>query len=321
MALSANVGEAFTIRQAPENKMPTSYQLPESVMIFGCGYLGSALAQNLLGQGVRVGALTRSAEQAAKLRQLGIGEVIEAELGSTDWHAQVAGRYPAVVNCVSSAGGGIAGYRQSYVDGQRSILDWAQSQSILRYVYTSSSSVYAQGGGVTVDEAADTRIAPPTGQVLLEAEAMLAAAALPHWYVLRLTAIYGPGRHYLLDQLLSGTGEIAGRGDYTLNMIRLEDIVAAIVAALAGAAPAGIYNIADDGPASKAEVLAYLAQQLGLPAPVFNPEIISARLQRRGGQMPNRIVSNKKARSLLDWSPKYPSFREGYAALLKDVDA
>jgi nucleoside-diphosphate-sugar epimerase len=321
LALSANVGGAFTIRQAPENKMPTSLKLPASVMIFGCGYLGTALAQCLLEQGVRVGALTRSAAQAARLRALGLDEVIEAELSGRAWHLKVAGHYQAVVNCVSSAGGGIAGYRQSYVDGQRSILEWAQSKQILRYVYTSSSSVYAQTGGVTVDETADTSGAPPTGQVLLEAEAMLAAAVLPHWYVLRLTAIYGPGRHYLLDQLRSGDGEIPGRGDYVLNMIRLEDIVLAICAALAGEAPAGIYNIADNAPALKAEVLTYLAQQLALPEPVFKPEIVSQRLQRRGGQMPHRFVSNKKARSLLNWSPKYPSFREGYTALLKDSDA
>ena len=32
--------------------------------------------------------------------------------------------------------------------------------------------------------------------------------------------------------------------------------------------------------------------------------------------MPHRYVSNKKAREALKWSPKFPSFREGYASLL-----
>ncbi len=296
--------------------MTHSRKLPESVFIFGCGYVGTALAQHLIGLGVRVGALTRNAEKATRLRELGLSEVIEAVLDSSAWHAQVSGQYTAVVNCVSSAGGGLAGYRKSYVDGQRSILDWAKSQSIQSYIYTSSTSVYPQDGGARVDETADTSGAPPTGQVLLESEAMLAAASLPHWYVLRLAGIYGAGRHFLLNQLREANGEIPGSGDYAMNMIHLDDIVSAICAALSWCAPSGIYNITDDAPTTKAEVLAWLAEQMQLPAPVFNPEQVSERLKRRGGRMPHRFVSNKKAREALDWSPKFPSFCEGYAELM-----
>jgi nucleoside-diphosphate-sugar epimerase len=310
--------------------MANSSRLPESVIIFGCGYVGAALARYLLAQGVRVGALTRNPEKAARLRELGRSgtisgdrrcsmEVIESDLDSRDWHTQIEGSYEAVINCVSSAGGGLAGYRKSYVEGQRSILEWAKSQPIRSYVYTSSTSVYAQDGGVIVDEMTDTSEAPPTGQVLLESEAMLAAADfLPKWYVLRLAGIYGPARHYLLDQLREDTGEIPGRGDYAMNMIHLEDIVAAICAALSAPTevPSGIYNIADDAPSTKAEVLTYLAKALELPIPVFNPEKVSERLKRRGGRMPHRLVSNAKTKAILGWQPKYPSFREGYAQWL-----
>jgi nucleoside-diphosphate-sugar epimerase len=294
--------------------------LPESVFIFGCGYVGTALARYLTDQGVRVGALTRNPDKVARLRTLGLAEVIEAELDSNNWHSQIEGRYAAVVNCVSSAGGGLEGYRKSYVDGQRSILAWAKTQAIGTYVYTSSTSVYPQDGGETVDETADTSAAPPTGQVILESEAMLAEAPerLGRWFVLRLAGIYGPGRHYLLDQLREGTGELPGSGDYALNMIHLEDIVAAMCAALTmePGVESGIYNIADDAPATKAEVLAWLAERLELSAPVFKPEQVSERLKRRGGRMPHRLVSNAKARVQLGWQPRYPSYREGYAALL-----
>lgn len=293
--------------------------LPESVFIFGCGYVGTALARYLMDQGVRVGALTRNPDKAARLRTLGLAEVIEAELDADTWHSQIEGCYVAVVNCVSSAGGGLEGYRKSYVDGQRSILAWAKTQAIGTYVYTSSTSVYPQDGGETVDETADTSAAPPTGQVILESEAMLAEASdrLGRWFVLRLAGIYGPGRHYLLDQLREGAGEIPGSGDYALNMIHLEDIVAAMCVALTmePGAESGIYNIADDAPATKAEVLAWLAEHLELPTPAFKPEQVSERLKRRGGRMPHRLVSNAKARTQLGWQPKYPSFREGYAAL------
>ncbi len=299
--------------------MLNSQKLPQSVMIFGCGYVGKALAQHLMRQGVTVGALTRNPQKAEELRALGLSEVIEAELDSHDWHTQLQGQYDAVVNCVSSAGGGLAGYRKSYLAGQRAILQWARAQPIRSYVYTSSTSVYPQEDGVTVDETADTSAAPPTGQVLLESEAVLAEsiAQRGRWYVLRLAGIYGPGRHYLLNQLREGAGEIPGRGDYALNMVHLEDIVSAICAALDGRAASGIYNITDDAPTTKAEVLAYLSERLNLPMPIFNPENISERLNRRGGRMPHRYVSNAKAKAALGWEPKYPSFREGYVELIE----
>ena len=297
--------------------MSLSQKLPESVFIFGCGYVGTALAEYLIEQGVRVGALTRNREKAARLRELGVAEVIEAELDSNTWHSRIEHAYQAVVNCVSSAGGGLDGYRKSYVDGQCSILEWAKSQTIRTYVYTSSTSVYPQDGGVTVDESADTSAAPPTGQVLLQSEAMLAdAEQMDRWFVLRLAGIYGQGRHFLLNQLREANGEIPGSGEYAMNMIHLEDIVSAISATLSGEAPSGIYNIVDDAPVTKSEVLTWLAEAMGLPVPAFNPDKVSERLKRRGGRMPHRYVSNAKARAQLGWQPKYPSYRDGYAGWL-----
>jgi len=300
--------------------MSSTNQLPESVFIFGCGYVGTALARCLIQAGCRVGALTRNEEKAAALREIGLSEVIVEQLDSHSWHHLVQGSYTSVVNCVSSAGGGIDGYRKSYVDGQRSILEWAKSQEIRAYVYTSSTSVYPQDAGVWVDETADNRAAPPTGQVLLESETLLANenSGLSRWYVLRLAGIYGSGRHFLLNQLRDGGGEIPGFGDYAMNMIHLEDIVSSIRAALCAVAPCGVYNISDNAPTTKQEVLSYLASQLNMPTPVFNPNKVSERLKRRGGRMPHRYISNAKARNQLGWEPKYPSYREGYAELINE---
>ena len=296
----------------------TKSALPESVMIFGCGYVGTALAERLIKLGVRVGALTRNAGRAAGLRAIGVTEVIEADLDSGEWADRLSASYESVLNCVSSAGGGIEGYRKSYVEGQQRILEWAEAQTIRSYVYTSSSSVYAQDGGVWVDEAVDTTGAPATGQVLLESEQLIESHAHRYasWYVLRLAGIYGPERHFLLNQLKEGNGTIPGRGDYHMNMIHRDDITSAILSALSGLPPSGIYNICDDQPATKEVVLRYLAEQLDLPVPEFDPDDISPRLKRRGGRMPDRRISNHKAKAQLDWEPVYPSYQQGYAALL-----
>ena len=308
----------------PDHLFPSSLaqKLPKSVVIFGCGYVGTALAEALLAAGVRVGALTRNAATAQQLRDLGLHQVVVADLDSDAWHSLLSEPYEAVVNCVSSAGGGIDGYRKSYLEGQRSILKWTEGRAIRAYLYTSSTSVYPQDDGQAVDETADTAEAPETGQVLLASERLLAdaAASFGCWYVFRLAGIYGPDRHYLLDLLHSGASVIPGSGDYFLNLIHRDDIVRAIGSALANASPrhSGIYNVADGHPPTKAQLAQWLAEALGLAPPRFDPDAVSSRLQRRGGRMVSRQISSAKLLHSLSWQPRLKDFRDGYRALLAD---
>ncbi|ADE53289.1 NAD-dependent epimerase/dehydratase [Coraliomargarita akajimensis DSM 45221] len=287
-------------------------------MIFGCGYVGRALAQRLLQAGVRVGALTRNADKAAELKALGLQEVVVADLDSDAWHDALSGTYGAVVNCVSSAGGGLAGYRRSYVEGQASILRWAQTQELSAYVYTSSTSVYPQSEGVIVDEAADLSAASESGRLLLEAENLLAAGAPQgvHWTVLRLAGIYGPQRHYILNQLRDGLQVFPGSGAHRLNLVHRDDIVEGILLGLMRRGAAGIYNLADGTPVTKQALVEWIAEQLHCPVPSFDPSQTPPRQLRRGAQVPDRVIDSQKAQGLLGWTPKFPSYREGYRDLL-----
>ncbi len=289
----------------------------DAVIIFGCGYVGTALASCLKAFGVRVGALTRNMEAAQNLRDLGLDEVIEADLDSRDWHDATTLDYSYVVNCVSSAGGGLSGYEKSYFDGQHSILDWVKGKggSLKRYIYTSSTSVYPQDGGVLVDESVSTDEAPETGKCLVRSEKLLSnlEQEIERWYVLRLAGIYGPTRQYMVKQLVDSHGAIPGRGDYTMNMIHRDDVVGAVLRCLSSEclASSGVYNITDDDPRHKVDVVQWIADELGLPTPDFDPGAVSSRLKRRGGRMPDRIISNQKAKKQLGWKPIYPSFKSG----------
>jgi nucleoside-diphosphate-sugar epimerase len=291
------------------------------LVIFGCGYVGAALAAAARRAGARVSALTRNAARAAALRAEGV-TVIEAELAAEDWHAALATDIDLAVNTVSAAEPTPAGYRRSYVDGTRSILAWAagRSRPLETLVYTSSTGVYPQGGGAVVDETAAVGGASPTGDVLVEAEALLRtapAAAVGRSFILRLAGIYGPGRHSLLDQVRAGVTVINGRGDHRLNVVHRDDVVTAILAGLT--APAGpgsdTFNVSDGAPAPKAEVVGWLAAQLGRPVPAF--DATSPSIRRGGAGVPDRVIVSDRLRARLGWRPVFPTYREGYAALLR----
>jgi nucleoside-diphosphate-sugar epimerase len=290
----------------------------QRLVIFGCGYVGSAVARAALAAGAQVEALTRNGEKAAALRAAGLTNVVVADLAATDWHGAVAGGADFVLNTVSS--GGPENYRRSYVDGMRSILAWAArgSRPIGTFVYTSSTAVYPQGGGVSVDETAEASGGTPNGAIMRESEHLLEAvpaAVCARWFILRLAGIYGPGRHHLLDQLRTGTPTLNGSGGHRLNLAHRDDIVAAILACLAAPAGigSGIFNVADDAPALRREVVGWLAGQIGRAVPAFDGSTTS----RRGGlPMPDRSIANAKLKRVLGWTPRYADYRAGFGEIL-----
>lgn len=288
------------------------------LVIFGAGYLGEAVARAAAEQGAVVTALTRNPAKVSGLAAAGCDVVID-ELSAESWHAKIRGPVDFALDCVSSGGGGIEGYRRSYVEGMRSILSWARKgRNVGTLVYTGSTSVYPDFGGSRVDETTPIGDSVGTPAVLFEAEQLLragAGGACARWFILRLAGLYGPGRHHLLDQVRRGEAEMAGRGDHFLNLIHRDDVTAAILAAFA--APAGIanevLNVVDDVPARKAEVVGWLARELKMPVPSFTGEPVSGRRP----ESPNRLIANSKIKELLGWRPAHPDFRAGYRALLE----
>lgn len=285
------------------------------LVIFGCGYVGSELARQAITRGWGVTALTRNLAKAEELRRLGIQTVV-AELASTEWHAQIAGGADWVVNTVSAGGGGLDGYRRSYVDGMASILAWTRNVGTVGTIsYTSSTSVYPQDGGAAVDEDAPTG-GSERGEILREAERLLESEAgrgCERGVVLRLAGIYGPGRHYLLDQVRDGT--VAGVGEHRLNLIHRDDVCGALWATQSGSGGTGrmdVFNVADDAPARKSEVVAWLARRLG----VAMPEFTGLPIGLRRSVTPDRVILNTKLKSRSGWRPQFPDFRAGYENVL-----
>lgn len=283
------------------------------VVVFGAGYVGSALADLAMAGGATVTTLTRNPATCELLESRGF-QVVCANLESADWHRRI-GRPDLVLNSVSSGRLGVEGYRSSYVEGARSINGWGRqfTEDCPPLVYTSSTSVYPQGEGQSVDEDMPIDGQDEKGELLIEAEQ--SAFTWPgRTTVLRLAGIYGPSRHHLLDQIQASPAELPGRPDQILNLIHRRDIIAAIIAAWqhSGLGAKSVFNVVDDGATTRAEVVTWLADRLNVNVPTFSGTAMRGRRTNR----PNRVISNAKLKSELGWCPEYPSFREGYESIL-----
>tara|TARA_B110000037_G_scaffold182331_1_gene209923 strand:- start:747 stop:1658 length:912 start_codon:yes stop_codon:yes gene_type:complete len=295
----------------------------KSLLILGCGYVGSAFAKEALARGLRVVAVTRNEGTVLRLKSEGV-EAYAVRVDSDEWHGLVGGGFDFALNCVSSAGNGLDGYRASYLGGNRSFVKWMKCSGFSgRAVYTGSVSVYPDSAGAWLEE---TDAIPGTerGSIVMESEEIFreGLGGVIQGTVLRLGGIYGPERHMLLNRVRSGQAELSGFGEYYLNLIRLEDIISAMWAVFLfeGKALKASYNVVDDVPSSKNEIVSWMAEQLGLESPEFsgvaNGES-SRRFSATGRGSSNRRISNGLLREHVGWCPRYKSFRDGFKDLIE----
>ncbi|WP_110991987.1 SDR family oxidoreductase [Pseudomonas sichuanensis] len=281
-----------------------------SALIVGCGDVGSRLARQLLALGWQVSGLRRSVQQLPK----GV-EPIAADLSDQRMPADWPERNPDyLVYCVAASQHDEAGYQAAYVEGLRHVLAWLQRGGKLprRLLFVSSSSVFAQKDGEWIDETASTEPEGYSGKVMLEAEQLALHSGIPA-SVVRLTGIYGPGREWLLSQVRQGY-RVAEEPPLYGNRIHAED-AASLLAYLLQADARGVvlddcYIGVDDDPAPLADVVAWLRGYMGVT------EWSDDQRVRRTG---SKRCSNARAKAL-GWVPQYPSYKEGYAAILQERD-
>lgn len=278
-----------------------------SVLIAGCGDVGSRLASQLLVQGWQVHGLRRN-----------VSRLPDGVIGVTGdlFSAQCPPTWPSapldyLVYCAAATEHDEAGYRAAYVEGLQHVLSWLKQhgQQPRRLLFVSSSSVYGQKDGEWVDETSATEASGYSGRLMLEAEQVALHSGIPASLV-RLTGIYGPGREWLLTQVRQGY-RVAVDPPLYGNRIHADD-AAGLLAFLMQADQRGValddcYIGVDDAPAPLAEVVGWLREYLGVTEWAADASV------RRAG---SKRCSNARARAL-GWVPRYVSYREGYAAILQ----
>lgn len=266
-------------------------------LIAGYGFAGQAAARLLQNTGWEVTGVTHSEESAGRLStpELHIIACDISDAGMVESKLRGLGKIDVLVDCVSSGGGDAWAYRKNYLHGARNLLDIVQPDNFL---FTSSTSVYAQNDGSWVTEESPAAPSAETGKILRETEELVLAHK---GIVTRLAGIYGPGRWALQRKFLEGTAVIEGDGSRWINHIHRDDAAGAIAFLLNHHAAPGIYNVSDNTPLTQLDCYKILAAHFQKPLPPagdIDPN------RKRGTT--NKRVSNARLRAL-GWLPGFPS--------------
>ncbi|MGD9616564.1 MAG: SDR family oxidoreductase [Alphaproteobacteria bacterium] len=187
--------------------------------------------------------------------------------------------------------------------------------------YLSTTGVYGDRGGLWVDETSELRPSGERGRRRVMAE----TGWLGLWrrngvpvHVFRLAAIYGPGRGPF-RALRDGTAKRILKPGQVFSRIHVEDLANVLAASIARPRPGAVYNVCDDEAAAPEAVVAYAAGLLGVEKPPLVP-FAEAGLSAmaRSFYDDNKLVSNARIKSELGVALRYPTYREGLAAILRE---
>ena len=297
------------------------------------GAIGRPLVSQLVAAGHEVTGMTRFPERAEGVRAAGAEAVVCDVFDADGVRGAIAEARPeAVVHQLTDLPADYdtnparlaRGTNRLRREGTRVLLDAAQAAGARRFVAQSLAFVYAPDGEWVKDEEAPLASAPEGVVVSVRAleQAVLEAPAL-EGIVLRYGQFYGPGTWYAADGSIAERVRrrrfpIVGRGEGRFSFIHVEDAAAATVAAIERGRP-GVYNVCDDEPAPLREWLPVYAQALGAKPPRRVPALLARMVAGATAAQAATVMrgaANGKAREELAWSPRYPSWREGFRGAL-----
>lgn len=272
-----------------------------TVLMAGCGDLGTEVGLRLAAVGHHVVGARRTPDR--------LPEALARQKVDLSRERPAVTDDTTIVIVTLTAPRTARDYQSTYVNGLRHVLDAIDdSAANPRVVFVSSTAVYGVSDGSWVDEDSPTNPTSATGQVLLEAEQLLHRRRTEAT-ALRLAGLYGPGRGMLLTKVRNGSALIPATPTFT-NRIHRDDAAAAIVhLATAVDTPAPTYIGVDDAPTERAELLRFLAHQMGAE----EPAIASDSSDRSAGKR----CRNDRLRGT-GFEFHFPTYREGYRAILAE---
>jgi len=200
--------------------------------------------------------------------------------------------------------------------------DIARLKNLKWIGYLSTTGIYGDRKGDWVDD--DSAPAPTSarGRLRLEAEQDWLGLFRDHGlpvHIFRLGSIYGPGRGQLEGLLNGKLRKIVKEGQY-FSRIHIADIVQVLIASWRAPHPGRSYNVVDDLPTSAQEIIDYLCDLLERPRlPALDIENVDASPLMKSFYSESKRVRNQRIKQELGVALTYPTYREGFSNLLRNL--
>ena len=278
------------------------------IMIAGCGDIGIRLGLLLCADGHQVFGVRRRYQHIPAPIQALAADIVDPQ----DAFAVIAPSVSQLVFVATADNRDEASYRRTCISGFIATRDalLVAGAPLQRALYASSTSVYGQCNGEWVDETTDPAPNRMNGRVLLEAEAVVQDGTVPGCIV-RFGGIYGPNRHWLIDQVRSKKLSSQSAYRYT-NRFHCDDCAGVLQYLLSLKSPQPVYVAVDDAPTLQWEVMHWIADRLGVVLPL-PPTTTDLNGNNRGKRCRNTRLRADGYRL------RYPTYRDGYDATLKQV--
>ena len=197
----------------------------------------------------------------------------------------------------------------------------ALKTSVKRVIYLSTTAVYGDANGSTVDE--KYKINPQSdrakSRILAESQwTDLCDKFGVTLNILRLSGIYGTGRNQIRN-LINGTAKRIIKEGHVFNRIHVADIARIIYMLSVSDIKSDIFNISDDMPAPPQDVVEFAARLLNTdpPEPVIFSEAILSEMAR-SFYSETKYIINQKIKEKLGLELKYPNYKLGLKDILKE---
>jgi nucleoside-diphosphate-sugar epimerase len=290
------------------------------------GAVGARLVPQLVERGHEVVGSTRSPEKAERLRAQGAEPVVLDLLDARAVRAAVEAARPDAIVHEATALSGTSDVRhfdrtfaltnRLRTEGTDALLAAASGARVVAQSY--AGWPYARTGGPvkTEDDPLDPEPVDAMHETLAAIRYLERTVVDAGGIALRYGGLYGSPDDVQLDLVRKRRFPIVGDGGGVWSFVHLDDAAAATVLAVERGAP-GVYNVVDDEPAPVREWLPALAAAIGAKPPRRVPRWLARILAGEVGVVMMtevRGASNAKAKRLLGWTLRHPSWREGFAA-------
>ncbi len=288
------------------------------------GVLGRRTVRQLLATGAQVTGLARTRAKAQALQELG-ATPIEVSLFEPDALSGAVAGHQVVCNLATAVPTGAqaagpdpwATNHRIRREGARNLVDAAIHAGAQRYIQESIALLYADGGDGFLDESSavdPTTITEPA--LTAESEAARFTRYGGVGVALRFGTFYGFDSAHTtetIDAAQQGVFGVPGPREAYWPSVTTDDAASAVVAALR--APAGLYNIAEDRPLTRADHAEALATALGIRGLSVTP--MNGDLPPELSMMARSLrVTSQLFKSLTGWQPRFPSAWDGWPFVL-----